>query len=265
MAAFTTFHEGESITLFFDPSVTSISPLLHVTPHQQWKDNIPKPHSSRSIGISIPTQSTTTAENVLYPPGLKDPEDFDLPGVSEERRPFVAQQIRDLLTRWLSVFSLHDNDYGLSNVETLFIELTSDKPVYRKPYNIPFHLRPVIQKQLKDLMSSNIIEPACSPFSAPIVLVKKKDGSIRLCLDFRMLNAITKRDGYPLPRIDTSLALLRGSKVFSAMDLVGGYHQVPVAPQDKEKLAFATPWGQFQISVLLLELPICRFIQPYDE
>lgn len=265
---------GDSITLVADPAApvdaTSNtnshcqgpdvnvvgSPTSHSTGDEAWLASIPSPHPSRAALVITANQELDTnttpmsvdevGAEVVYPPGVDQPETFDLPGIAPADRPAMIVKIKALLSKWLAVFSLHDNDYGLSNVETLFIDLTTDTPIYRKPYNIPIHLRPQLQKQLQDLLKSGVIEPANSPYSAPIVLVAKKDGSIRLCLDFRRLNLVTKKDGYPLPRIDTSLSLLSGAKVFSAMDLVGGYHQVPVAERDRHKLAFASPWGQFQ-------------------
>lgn len=74
------------------------------------------------------------------------------------------------------IYSMHDHDYGSCTIEELAIELLSDKPIYEKPYNIPFHLRKILQKQLNGLLEAGVIEPACSPYSAPIVLVAKRMG-----------------------------------------------------------------------------------------
>lgn len=258
LAIFSLLEEGEAVSLVVDPSTNTPAPEQPVRKDEdeawRWLQSIPRPHPSRPVvamlGQSskdpVSGQSQKTGEGVAYPVGVRDPDLFDLPGIKECDRPRVAKEIRELFTKWVEVFSITDHDYGECTIESLAIELLSDKPTYRKPYNIPFHLRKILHEQLQELLKAGVIEPASSPFSAPIVLVSKKDGSIRLCLDFRMLNAITKRDGYPLPRIDTSLGLLRGAKVFSTMDLVGGYHQVIVNPADREKTAFATPWGQFQ-------------------
>ena len=96
--------------------------------------------------------------------------------------------------------------------------------------------------------------PSTSPFASPTILVKKKDGSMRLCIDYRKLNAVTKKDAHPLPRIEDLFDTLTGSKFFSRLDLAIGYHQVEVHPDDREKTAFSTPFRLFQYNVMPFKL-----------
>ena len=103
---------------------------------------------------------------------------------------------------------------------------------------------------LDKMQNRGIIEPANGPWAAPIVLVKKKDGSWRLCVDYRRLNSLTKKDAYPLPRIDDTLDALSGACWFSTLDLASGYWQVEMDHSDKEKTAFSTPFGLFQFNVM---------------
>ena len=98
--------------------------------------------------------------------------------------------------------------------------------------------------QVQQMLSSNVIRPSNSPWASPVVMVRKKDGSLRFCVDFHQLNAATVKDAHPLPRIDDLLDGLHGAKWFSTLDLKSGYWQVPIAEQDKEKTAFRTSSGQ---------------------
>uniref|UniRef100_A0A0X3PXJ8 Transposon Ty3-I Gag-Pol polyprotein n=1 Tax=Schistocephalus solidus TaxID=70667 RepID=A0A0X3PXJ8_SCHSO len=100
------------------------------------------------------------------------------------------------------------------------------------------------------MLSRNIIRPSHSPWSSPIVLVRKKDGSMRLCIDYRKLNSVTKKDSFPLPRIDATLDTLAGNTIFSTLDLASGYWQVEVRPADREKTAFAVPSGLYEFETM---------------
>lgn len=118
-------------------------------------------------------------------------------------------------------------------------------PPAKRPYRISASEKEELDRQIEDLLKSDRIEASTSPFAAPIILVKKKDGSKRLCCDFRGLNDVTVKSKYPLPRIDDLLDMLVGATTFSQLDLVSGYHQVEVDPKDQNKTAFVTPNGQY--------------------
>ena len=102
-----------------------------------------------------------------------------------------------------------------------------------------------LRQHLRQLLAKDIIRPSCSSYSSPIVLVRKKSGELRMCVDYRGLNARTVKDAYPLPRIDESLDALGGAAIFSTMDLQSAYYQVEIAEEDKAKTAFTTPIGLF--------------------
>ena len=100
------------------------------------------------------------------------------------------------------------------------------------------------------MITNGIVEPSDGPWSSPVVLAKKKDGSLRFCMDYRKVNAITRKDAYPLPRVDDTLDTLGGSKFFTTLDLTSGYWQVEVAAEDRPKTAFSTPEGLYQFKVM---------------
>ncbi|GFX73383.1 hypothetical protein TNCV_1470031 [Trichonephila clavipes] len=103
------------------------------------------------------------------------------------------------------------------------------------------------------MKNNDVIEPSSSPWASPIVLVRKKNGSTRFCVDYRQLNDVTKKDSYPLPRIDETLDTLTGNTWFSILDLKSRYWQVELNPDDKEKTAFTTGLGLWQFKVM----PFC--------
>lgn len=103
---------------------------------------------------------------------------------------------------------------------------------------------------LKQMLAGGIVRPSCSPWAAPVVLVKKKQGGLRFCVDYRKLNDVTRKDAYPLPRIDDALDSLSHACWFSTLDLASGYWQVEVHPEDRHKTAFITREGLFEFNVL---------------
>ncbi|PNX63532.1 retrotransposon-related protein, partial [Trifolium pratense] len=108
------------------------------------------------------------------------------------------------------------------------------------PYRMSASELKELKKQLEELLEKRFIRPSVSPWGAPVLLVKKKDGSMRLCVDYRQLNKVTIKNKYPLPRIDDLMDQLVGARVFSKIDLRSGYHQIRVKADDVPKTAFRT-------------------------
>ena len=103
---------------------------------------------------------------------------------------------------------------------------------------------------MSEYLEKGWIRPSSSAFGSPVIFVRKKDGSLRMCIDYRALNARTVRDVYPLPRIDDLLDRLTGARIFSKIDLRAGYHQVAITPEHMHKTAFLTRYGLFEFCVL---------------
>ncbi len=123
-------------------------------------------------------------------------------------------------------------------------------PPSRPTYRLSAAELEELRKQLAELTAAGFIQPSKSPFGAPILFVKKKDGSMRMCVDYRALNNITIKNSYPLPRIDELFDRLQGAKYFSKIDLRSGYHQIRIAEEDVPKTAFRTRYGHFEFLVL---------------
>ena len=123
------------------------------------------------------------------------------------------------------------------------IETKDAVPMKMTPYKIAPHKLPAIRAEIQEMLEKGVIVPSKSPFSSPIVMVPRKDGTNRMCIDYRKLNEITVKDAYPLPRIGQTIDALQGAGFFSSLDLANGYWQVPVAREDRHKTAFCTPDG----------------------
>ncbi|GBM90048.1 Transposon Ty3-I Gag-Pol polyprotein, partial [Araneus ventricosus] len=123
-------------------------------------------------------------------------------------------------------------------------------PIKQYPRRLPLARKEEADHLVKEMVDNGIIEESSGPWASPIVLVKKKDGSTRFCVDYRKLNEITKKDSYPLPRIDDTLDAFNGSQWFTTLDLKSGYWQIEIRPEDREKTAFTTGQGLWQFKVM---------------
>ncbi|KAJ4801231.1 polyprotein [Rhynchospora pubera] len=124
------------------------------------------------------------------------------------------------------------------------------EPVNLRPYRYSHEQKAAIEKIIEEMMAASVIQPSSSPFASPAVLVKKKDGSWRLCIDYRRLNALTIKNKYPIPLIEELLEELKGAEIFSKIDLRAGYHQIRVREEDVPKTAFRVHHGHFEFKVM---------------
>jgi hypothetical protein len=158
-------------------------------------------------------------------------------------------KFKELLLRHRDVFSLNEDDIGRTTLVKHSIDTGNAPPIRQAPRRLPLAKQQTVREKIDEMRRQGIIEPASGPWASPIVLVSKKDGSTRFCVDYRRLNNITRKDSYPLPRIDTILDSLEGSCWFSTLDLKSGYWQVELDQKDKEKTAFCAE-GLWQFRVM---------------
>lgn len=190
----------------------------------------------------VPPVVATVASQSVSPP-VQDP----IAALDLGHLPVGAQdKVRALLSQYRSIFSAHDGDLGCTDLISHEIPLLDDVPVRQCYRRIPPSEYVVVKDHINELLGAQVIRESSSPYASPIVLVKKKDGSLRMCVDDRLLNGKTRKDAFPLPPIDESLDALTRARWFSTMDLASGYNQVPMAESDRPKTAFCTPFGLFE-------------------
>lgn len=194
-----------------------------------------KPQSAPNVATCSSLQ-TSESDQLTF--------DFTDSPLSEEWKERITKKLNSMS----EVFALNDLDYGHTTEVKHRIRLSDPTPFKQRPRPIHPSDYEAVRLHLKELKDANIIRESESPFASPIVVVKKKNGTIRLCVDYRKLNNQTIKDAYALPNIEEAFSSLSGSKWFSIMDLKSGYYQVEVEEQDKYKTAFVTPMGFWEFN-----------------
>ena len=164
----------------------------------------------------------------------------------------ISKRVQHLLDEFKRVFAkkLPDKLPPSRAVDHQIELLPNSKPPSRPPYRLSYNELKELQKQIDKLLETNKIRPSKSPYGAPVLFVKKKNGDLRLCVDYRALNKLTIKNNYPLPRIDDCFDRLAGMKYFSKIDFTSGYHQCRIAENDIHKTAFRTRYGHYEFMVL---------------
>ena len=159
-------------------------------------------------------------------------------------------RVTELLIAYQDVFVGPDGKVGYTNITGHRIDTGNAEPIRTRPFRKSLTEKQYIEEEVQRLLSAGQISPSQSPWAAPVVLVKKKDGTLRFCIDYRRLNSVTKKDAYPLPRIDECLEALNGCEWFTTLDLASGYWQVAMEEGSKEKTCFVTSTGLYEWNVM---------------
>ena len=207
--------------------------VFHVNMLQRWFT----PTSTGFLTCEVPDEQ----EEI---PSWNDGEDGETE-VGAHLSQSQVQELHALLQKYDGIFR---NLLGYTTLTEHRIITDQSVPVCLPPYRIPQAFREEVDRELKEMLKHGVIEHSSSDWASPMVTVRKKDKSLRLCVDYRRLNALSKADAYPMPRVEDLIDRVGNATYITTLDLTKGYWQVPVAVEDREKTAFTTPCGLFQFT-----------------
>ena len=157
----------------------------------------------------------------------------------------IKLNFKDLFDKYHDVFAFSDDQLGRTSLVQHTIDTGDAVPIKQRPYRTTPENKQEIDRQVNDMLERGIIQESVSPWSSPVVLVKKKNGEMRFCIDFRSINKITKKDSFPMPLVADTLDALSGTQYFTTLDLKSGYWQIEL-----EKTAFVTHNGLYDVLVM---------------
>ena len=205
---------------------------FHINSLKEW-------HSPTAAALLVQEDPEVGEELPIWETDSKSDETDCFSHLTEDQKQDLAQ----LLNEFQYVLS---DIPGKTQLVSHSIETGSARPIRMPPYRLPQAMKEALQEEIKEMLKHKIIEPSKSEWASPVILVSKKDGTKRLCVDFRRLNSVTEADPYPIPRVDELIDQLGNAKFITTLDLTKGYWQVPVAPESSAKTAFVTPFGKYQ-------------------
>ena len=200
--------------------------------------------------MEVPLGSNTGKERQVHQVGVNQlgPNALGIDTSTMDQQ--QKDSLDDLLKEFADVFSTSKQDLGRTDAVYHSIHTGDAPPIKQPSRRLPLHYQQEVRHLLDEMQQQGVIESSSSPWSSPIVLVRKRDGTLRFCVDYRKLNSVTRRDCFPLPRVDDILDSLSDAQWFSTFDLRSGYWQVELNPADREKTAFSTPRGLYQFRVM---------------
>ncbi|KAK7930573.1 hypothetical protein WMY93_006968 [Mugilogobius chulae] len=220
------------------PEKKKVKQTYHINLLKEWKE-----------------PAAATASLLVQPVQVEEEVDPDVAIVTEvESSPDVTHLAANLVTELRQLFSEMPSLFSAKPGRTFVIEhtirLKDRNPFRQRPYRIPQKLVEQLKQEIEAMLQLGVIEPSNSEWCSPVVIVYKKDGTLRICIDFRKLNAVSEFDAYPMPRIDELLERIGSARYITTLDLCKGYWQVPLDPSSRPYTAFRTPAGLFQFTVM---------------
>ncbi len=237
----TVFNESNAEVVI--PKSAHLGTLFLCSPVCDGEPDLSTANNLQDVGINkvtVDSQADQILANVDIDETLLDPEQ--------------VTKIKALLEKHQNVLSSHERDFGFTDTITHRIDTGLSHPIRQRHRPLPPAQYQAVREHIKNLLEEGIVRESKSPWASPVVVVQKKDSSIRLCVDYRQLNRITHRDSFPLPRIEESLQALGGAQFFSVLDLTSGYYQVAMHQEDVEKTAFVVPFGLYEFTRLPIGL-----------
>ena len=211
--------------------------VFHINLLKEWRERVPE--SSLQLMVQAVGEEEDTPEQFF--PTAQPLAPLDLAHLTPQQQRELEAIIPPGLCR---------ETPGVTTLVEHFIPLKDSTPVRQRMYRIPERLLPLLKEEVEEMLSLGVIERSHSEWSNPVVLVPKKDGKIRFCIDFRKVNAQSHFDAYPMPRLEDLIERLGKARYITTLDLCKGYWQVPLAEQDQPYTAFRTPQGLFHFLVM---------------
>lgn len=193
-------------------------------------------------------QCILSQHQVTSPPSSRTPAPLNLNFGDSPIPPEWKERVTSKLSAMSEVFSHHDLDFGCTNKVKHHITLHDETPFKQRARPIHPQDNAAVRRHLRELLEASVIRESTSPFASPILVFRKKNGDVRLCIDYRKLNLQTIKNAYPLPNLEESFTALSSAKWFSVLDLKSGYYQIEMNESDKLKTAFVTPFGFWEFN-----------------
>nr|XP_037287184.1 uncharacterized protein LOC119180146 [Rhipicephalus microplus] len=222
--------------------------LFHINMLKKYEER--KPLSQRTVAgvtTALPSDTDEVQSDEVPHITLEQTQDWTNVTIASELNADARQQATAVLKEFRDVFS---DVPGKTDIVHCELKLTSEAPIQVRQYPLPFTVKDAVEEEVKYMLQLGVIERSTSAYHSPIVVVKKKDGTMRLCIDFRQLNKVILPDCEPIPRTDTMFAKLTGCNYFSRFDFTKGYWQVPMASQSKELTAFSCESGLYHFNFM---------------